>query len=276
MQLSKWPISRRRRCPCDHLVWQQGCGSVWPHCVNSQHLRHVLVLSAKEDSSAVHGTGDETMTSAEMGMPCEQRTLIRPTAFHSTSDKEHPLASSPLHGVLLDGHRATCGPESKTWGRWWQQENCTSEPSVSYVHDQGLFPALSSFLFSCFVIKVMFFKTTATQHKYVMHRQWSSFCWLLYFWDAFWRRRSKCVYVDTYTHRYVGVHMLGGRDIELLHPEHRPFQTCPGILFRFLWWYPHSAQVHQDHPPSLSTAQQHSTIRWGKVETKPTQRYSWL
>lgn len=43
------------------------------------------------------------------------------------------------------------------------------------------------------------------------------------------------MYVDTYTHRYVGVHMLGGRDIELLHPEHRPFQTCPGILFRFLW-----------------------------------------
>lgn len=87
MQLSKWPISRRRRCPCGHLVWQQGCGSVWPHCMHSQHLRHVLVFSAKEDSSAVHGTGDETMTSAEMGMPCEQRTLIRPTAFHSTSDK---------------------------------------------------------------------------------------------------------------------------------------------------------------------------------------------
>lgn len=125
-------------------------------------------------------------------------------------------------------------------------------------HDQGLFPALSSFLFSCFVIKVMFFKTTATQHKYVMHRQWSSFCWLLYFWDAFWRRRSKCVYVDTYTHRYVGVHMLGGRDIELLHPEHRPFQTCPGILFRFLWWYPHSAQVHQDHP--LPSTQLSSTV----------------
>jgi len=75
------------------------------------------VLSAKEDSSAVRGTGEETMTSAEMGMPCEQCTLIRPTVLHSTSDKEHPLASSPLHGVLLDGHRATCGPESKTWGR---------------------------------------------------------------------------------------------------------------------------------------------------------------
>lgn len=240
-------------------------------CEHSQHLKHVLVLSAKEDSST-----------AEVRKWLQLRWACHVSTAHS-SDQQLSIAhqtKSILWLPLLHVGYCWMVTEPDQAAKRVSRRTVLSSLlwALSYVPwPRAQFRALSSFLFSCFAIKVMFSRQRLCKTNTCCTDSAQSFCWLLYLWDAFWRRRNNCVYIDTNTHTlYIYVYMCtyATRMWYWTSPSWgQTNQTCPGILFRFLWWYPPSAQTQL----RLSAIpQQHSTVHLGKVETKPTQRHSWL